>query len=112
MFTAVIPSAPASATATAMRSMWATLGESFTKSGFEVLSRAAETQMRAFSGSVEKGRAPPWTLGQERLSSMAWTTGSASRMRVISRYSSIDSPPAFVTITVSASATSGIVCSR
>ena len=109
VLTAVIASAPPRSTATAMSSIRVTFGESFAKMGLRVASRTRRITSSATAGSVLNGSLPPSTFGQERFTSSASTSGRVSSSAASSANSAALCPPMFVTIRVSASATSGSV---
>ena len=86
------PSAPASSQALAMEVMSVTFGESLTMTGFLTASLTARVTAAAALGSVPKLMPPPWTLGQEILTSSQPTCGQASSFWQTSTYSSSEKP--------------------
>ena len=60
--------------------------------GFFVTARTARVTAAAVSGAAPKAAPPPWTLGQEILTSIQPTCASSSSRRQTSVYSSMEKP--------------------
>ena len=86
------PSAPASSQARAMAATSVTLGLSFMKTGFLVTALTALVTSAAASGLDPKAMPPPWTLGQEMLTSSHPTCSSLSSRAQVWAYSSMEKP--------------------
>ena len=89
------PSAPASSQTLATAAMSAAVGESLRMIGFFVTARTARVTSAAADGSAPKAAPPPWTFGQEMLTSSQPTCGCASSLAQTSAYSSTLKPLTF-----------------
>ena len=88
----LMPSAPASSQALATETTSVTLGVSLISTGLVVTAFTARTTAAAWPQSVPKLMPPPWTLGQEMLTSSQPTWGSRSSRAQVSAYSSREKP--------------------
>ena len=86
------PSAPASSQALATAAISAAVGDNFKMMGFFVTARTAFVTSAADLGSAPKAAPPPWTLGQEMLTSNQPTCSCASNFSQTSAYSATEKP--------------------
>ena len=86
------PSAPSSSQALATAAMLAAVGDSFKMMGFFVTARTAFVTSAADLGYAPKAAPPPWTLGQEILTSSQPTCSWASSFSQTSAYSATEKP--------------------
>ena len=91
----LIPSAPAASQALAMETISVTFGESLMMSGFFTARRTAAVMFPAASQDVPKLMPPPCTFGQEMLTSIQPTCGTASSFSQTSTYSVSEKPLTF-----------------
>ena len=89
------PSAPASSQALATAAISAAVGDNFKMMGFFVTARTAFVTSAADLGSAPKAAPPPWTLGQEILTSSQPTCSCASNFSQTSAYSATEKPLTF-----------------